>query len=421
MSNMKSGKFAIKSGLLIDGTGNTPLHDVYVVINGGKIESISKHVDPSMEVLDAANLTVMPGMIDSHLHIAGHWTDKFVEETIVRPTELLLIKAVYDIQDLLDAGFTTVRDCGGNNGPYLRMAVEAGITRGPRIVAAGRVLTQTFGHGDEHFFPLEIAKQRSEYKLGIGNIICDGVPECMRATRLALREGANFIKICSTGGVMSERDKPEDEQFTIEEIGAIVNEARKVGTFVASHAQGAKGIKNALVAGVKTIEQGIYLDEEGAKMMVQKDAIVVPTLSIVHQLVAKGKEAGTPEWGLKKSMEVIEDHIKNIAAAKKMGVKIATGTDFIGAPILKFGNNAMELQLLVEKCNFTPMEAIVAATKTGAQACGLANKTGTLEVGKFADLIAVNGNPLEDVSLLQKRENIKLVVKEGTISAKRGV
>jgi imidazolonepropionase-like amidohydrolase len=420
MSDKKSTKYAIKSGLLIDGTGNTPLHDVFVVVNNGKIDSISKRVDSSLEVLDAGNLTVMPGMIDSHLHIAGHWTDKFVEETIVRPTELLLIKAIYDIQDLLDAGFTTVRDCGGTNGPYLRMAVEAGITRGPRIVASGRVLTQTFGHGDEHFFSLEIAKRRSEYKEGMGSIICDGVPECMRAARLSLREGANFIKICSTGGVMSERDKPNDEQFTIEEIGAIVNEARKVGTFVASHAQGARGIKNALVAGVKTIEHGIYIDEEAAKMMIEKDAIVVPTFSIVHQLIAKGREAGTPEWGLKKSMEVIEDHIKNISAAKKLGVKIATGTDFIGTPMLKFGNNAMELQLLVEKCNFTPMEAIVAATKTSAQACGLTKMTGTLEAGKFADLIAVKGNPLNDIGLLQKRDNIRLVVKEGAINAKRG-
>lgn len=420
MSDKKRTKYAIKSGLLIDGTGNTPLHDVFVVINNGKIDSISKRVDSSIEVLDAGNFTVMPGMIDSHLHIGGHWTDKWVEETVVRPTELLLIKAIYDIQDLLDAGFTTVRDCGGTNGPYLRMAVEAGITRGPRIVASGRVLTQTFGHGDEHFFSLEIAKRRSEYKQGLGSIICDGVPECMRAARLALREGANFIKICSTGGVMSERDKPNDEQFTIEEIGAIVNEARKVGTFVASHAQGAKGIKNALVAGVKTIEHGIYIDEEASKMMVEKDAIVVPTLSIVHQLITKGREAGTPEWGLKKSMEVIEDHVKNISAAKKRGVKIATGTDFVGSPMLKFGSNAMELQLLVEKCNFTPMEAIVAATKTGAQACALTNMTGTLEAGKFADLIAVNGNPLDDIGLLQKRDNIRLVVKEGTINAKRG-
>jgi len=419
MSNTKSSKYAIKSGLLIDGTGNTPQNDVYVVVNDKKIESISKTVDPSMEVVDAGNYTVMPGMIDSHLHIAGHWTDKFVEEEVVRPNELHLVKAAVDVYDLLDAGFTTVRCCGGSIGPYIRMSIEAGLINGPRVVAAGPVLTQTFGHGEEHYFPLDMAKERSKYKLGLGSVICDGVDECIRESRHALREGADFIKICSTGGVMSERDKPEHEQFTMEELNAIVNEARKVGTFVASHAQGAKGIKNALVAGVKTIEHGIYLDEEGSKMMIEKDAIVVPTLSIVHQLVTKGKEAGTPEWGLKKSMEVIEIHAKNIKAAKKRGVKVAVGTDFIGSPIMKYGTNAMELQLLVEKCDFTPMESIVAATKIGSEACGISNKTGTLEVGKFADLIAVNGNPLEDVSLLQKRENIKLVVKEGTMNAKR--
>ncbi|MCX8188714.1 MAG: amidohydrolase family protein [Nitrososphaeria archaeon] len=417
MSGSPSSRFAIKCGLLLDGTGKDPLHDIFVVVNNGKIESISKNVDGPIEVVDAGNYTVMPGLIDSHLHLAGHLTDKFVEESIVTPYEIHLIKALYDIQDLLSAGYTTVRDCGSLQGPYLKMAVESGLTKGPRIVTSGRVLTQTFGHGDEHYFPVEIVKLRSEYKLGFGGILCDGVDECIKAARTVFREGADFIKICSTGGVMSQRDKPEDEQFTVEEIRAIVNEAKKVRSFVASHAQGAKGIKNALVAGVRTIEHGIYLDEEGAKMMIEQDAIMVPTLSIVHQLVSKGKEVGTPEWGLKKSLEVIDTHVKNVKKAKSLGVKIATGTDFIGSPMLKFGANAMELQLLVEKCDFTPMEAIVAATKNGADACGLLNKTGTLEVGKCADIIAVKGNPLEDVKLLQNKENIKFVIKGGVIVA----
>jgi imidazolonepropionase-like amidohydrolase len=417
MSRPSTSRFAVKCGLLLDGTGKNPLNDVFLVVNNGVIESISKTVDPSLEVLDAGNYTVMPGLIDAHLHLAGHLTDKFVEESIVTPYEIHLIKALYDIQDLLSSGYTTVRDCGSLQGPYLKMAVESGLTKGPRIVTAGRVLTQTFGHGDEHYFPVEIVKLRSDYKLGFGGILCDGVEECMKAARTVLREGADFIKICSTGGVMSQRDKPEDEQFTVEEIRAIVNEAKKVRTFVASHAQGAKGIKNALVAGVRTIEHGIYLDDEGAKMMIEQDAIMVPTLSIVHQLVSKGREAGTPEWGLKKSLEVIDTHVKNVRKAKEMGVKVATGTDFIGSPMLKFGNNAMELQLLVEKCGFAPMEAIVAATKNGADACGLSSKTGTLEVGKLADMIAVQGNPLDDISLLQKKENIKFVMKGGVIYA----
>ncbi|MEM2153531.1 MAG: amidohydrolase family protein [Nitrososphaeria archaeon] len=417
MSGPPSSRFAVKCGLLLDGTGKEPLHDAFVVVSNGKIESISKNVESSIDIVDAGNYTVMPGLIDAHLHLAGHLTDKFVEESIVTPYEIHLIKALYDIQDLLAAGYTTIRDCGSLQGPYLKMAVESGLTKGPRIITAGRVLTQTFGHGDEHYFPVEIVKLRSDYKLGFGGILCDGVEECIKAARTAFREGADFIKICSTGGVMSQRDKPEDEQFTVDEIRAIVNEAKKVRSFVASHAQGAKGIKNALVAGVRTIEHGIYLDEEGAKMMIEQDAIMVPTLSIVHQLVSKGKEAGTPEWGLRKSLEVIETHVKNVKKAKSFGVKIATGTDFIGSPMLKFGANAMELQLLVEKCDFTPMDAVVAATKNGADACGILDKTGTLEVGKYADMIAVKGNPLEDVKLLQKKENIKFVMKGGVMVA----
>jgi len=418
MFNSKKSKFAVKAGLLIDGNGNNPLQDVYITVEDGRIASISKDTDCS-EVFDAGNYTIMPGMIDAHLHITGYQTDKFVEENILRPHEILLIKSMNDVIKLLESGFTTVRDIGGLNGVPLRMAIESGLTRGPRIVAANRVLSQTFGHGDDHYFPVDIVKKRSEYKLGFGSLICDGVDECIRAARQTLREGADFIKICSTGGVMSQKDRPEDEQFTVDEIRAIVNEARKVGTFVASHAQGVQGIKNALVAGVKTIEHGIYLDGEGAKMMVENNAILVPTLAIVHRIVQMGKEAGTPEWGLRKSQEVIETHVKNIGLARKHGVKIATGTDFCGTPMLPFGLNSLELQLLVEKCDFSPMEAIVAATKHGAEACNILHKTGTLEAGKSADFIVVGKNPLEDISILQKMENIKLVVKEGVIEVNR--
>ncbi len=307
------------------------------------------------------------------------------------------------------------------NGVPLRTAMQQGYVGGPRILTAHRALSQTFGHGDEHYFPLQIVKERSKFKFGFGDLICDGVDECIRGARSTLREGADFIKIFTTGGVMSERDKPEDEQFTIEEITAIVNEARKVRTYVASHAQGTQGIKNALIGGVRTIEHGIFLDEEGAKMMKTNDTILTPTLSIVHQIVKEGREAGTPEWGLEKAQKVVDIHVKNLAIAKKYGVKIAAGTDFTGTPMLKYGLNAMELQLLVEKCNFTPLEAIIAATKNAAEACNLLHKTGTLEGGKAADLIAVKGNPLEDIKTIQDRDNIKFVIKDGRIEVNKGL
>jgi imidazolonepropionase-like amidohydrolase len=421
MSEQKDSKFAVKAGFFLDGTGDAPKDDVYVVVNKGRIETVSKILEESLDVLDAGNYTVMPGLIDSHLHITGFQTDRMVEEGIIRSPGLNLLKAANDIKDLLEAGYTTVRDIGGLPGLSLKVAVETHLTKGPRILAAGKILNQTFGHAEDHYFPIEMFEERSRLGLGFGSLICDGVEECIKAARLTLREGADFIKICSTGGVMSQRDKPEDEQFTVEEIKAIVNEARKVGTFVASHAQGLQGIKNALVAGVKTIEHGIFIDEMAAKMMIERNAIMVPTLAIPHQIVAKGKEVGIAEWGIRKSQEVIKIHTRNTRLAKEWGVKIAMGTDFCGTPLLKFGLNSMELQLLVEECGFTPMEAIVAATKNGAEACNLLNKTGTLEAGKFADLIVIKGNPLEDVKILQDKANIKLVVKEGVTEYNRGL
>jgi len=421
MSNQTKGKFVVKAGLFIDGNGEEPQHNVYMTISEGKIERISKSLNVSMDTYDASNYTVMPGLIDSHMHITGFLTEKQIEESVLVPPGIHLLKAANDIKDLLEAGYTTVRDIGGLPGLSLKPAVQMGLVKGPRIIAAGRILNQTFGHGEEHYFPTEMYMERSRLGLGFGSLLCDGVDECTKAARQTLREGADFIKICSTGGVMSQRDKPEDEQFTVEEIAAIVNEARKVGTFVASHAQGLQGIKNALVAGVKTIEHGIYIDENAAKMMIERNAIMVPTLSIVHQIISKGKEAGVSEWGLRKSEEVFETHKKNTKLAKKWGVKMATGTDFSGSPIFKFGMNSMELQLLVEKADFTPMEAIVAATKNGAEACNLLSKTGTLEPGKFADFIAVKGNPLEDIKILQDKGNIKFVSKEGKIEFNKGL
>ena len=413
----KSRKIVLTNAFLIDGAGSQPLDKAVIVVENDRIRAVGRvsevEVPSDAEVIDVGGMTVMPGLIDAHIHFSGARTHR-LEERFVVPEQVRLLRCVNDARALLEAGFTTVKDCGGTNGLYLKMAVNEGSIKGPRILAAGYVLSQTFGHGDVHFLPLEWVKQKIP-------TICDGVDECRRAARYALREGADFIKICATGGVMSMRDRPEHTQFTYEEIRAIVEEARKVGTFVTAHAQGTEGIKIAIKAGVRTIDHGIYLDEEAVKMMKENNVILVPTLSIAYQIVTKGKEVGIVEWGIRKATEAFEHHLRSVKMAYEAGVKIAVGTDFGGPPLFKMGTNAMELELLVEKIGFKPMDAVVSATKIAAEACGLEDKIGTIQPGKKADIIVVKGNPLEDIRVLRKIENIRLVMKEGKIEVNRGL
>ncbi|MEM2137356.1 MAG: amidohydrolase family protein, partial [Candidatus Methanomethylicia archaeon] len=329
---------ALVNGFLIDGTGRLPIDKAVIIVDGNKIRDVGRggevKIPSDAKIIDLNGSTVMPGLIDAHMHFMGTRTHK-LEENFTVPDQVKLLRCVSDASALLNAGFITVKDCGGTNGLYLKFAINEGSVRGPRIIASGYALSQTFGHGDVHFLPIAWAKEKIP-------TICDGVDDCRRATRYALREGADFIKICATGGVMSMRDRPEHTQFSYEEIKVIVEEARKVGTFVTAHAQGTEGIKIAISAGVKTIDHGIYLDEETIKMMKEKNVILVPTLSIVNQIVTRGKEVGIVEWGLMKAMEAFESHIKSVKMAYEAGVKIAVGTDFGGPELWKLGTNAME-------------------------------------------------------------------------------
>jgi imidazolonepropionase-like amidohydrolase len=414
----------IKGGRLIDGTGTEPVEDATVVIEGTKIKAVGKDIEVPKEakVINATGKTVMPGLIDSHIHHGGMKTDS-MHEGIVRPRELSLIKSIYDSKNLLAAGFTTVKDCGGTNAIFLKKAVAEGTLTGlPRILAAGHGLSQTYGHGDIHFFPPECADGRTSKHIGgVGQgLICDGVPECIKAARYALRQGADFIKVLTTGGVISERDFPSDVQFNLDEIKAIVQVAAQVGKFVTAHCQNSRGAKNSILGGIKTIDHANEMNDEVIELAKENGVIFVSTLAILWVIVDHGTKVGMLPWAIEKAktqQELICESYKRIHRADAI---LAAGTDSIGSPMMPLGKNAIELELLVKYCDFTPMDAIVAATKNGAMACFMGDKTGTLEPGKFADIIIVDGNPLADITTLQNVEKINMVMLEGNVEINRG-
>ncbi len=386
------------------------------IVDVGSEGSVS--VPSDAEIIDLRGKYLLPGLIDAHLHLIGLRTGDFVKEPLVTPYETFVARVVKDLEELIYSGFTTVADAGSLIAVKIKPAVNEGTIIGPRIIGAGIPLSPTFGHGDVHYLPIEYVDFRTTKKLTpLVSLICDGVDECRKAARYALREDADFIKIMATGGVLSQKDRPEYRQFTLEEIKAIVDEARAAHRFVHAHAQGVEGIKNSILGGVKVIAHAIYIDEETSKLAVEMNSVIIPTLSIVQRILEVGHKIGIPEWGLKKAEEVYEEHISNIRRAYRLGVKLAVGTDFAGG-YFRMGDNALEIKLFVEKLGMSPREALLSATKIAAEAVGLESKVGVVEKGRFADLIVVNSNPLDNIDALMNKDNILMVMKEGRIIKK---
>jgi imidazolonepropionase-like amidohydrolase len=244
--------------------------------------------------------------------------------------------------------------------------------------------------------------------------LADGVDDCRKAVREQVREGADFIKICTTGGIMSMRGHPKEVQFSSDELRAIVEESHDHGKRVASHAQGLNGIISAVRAGVDTIEHGTFLDEETADLMVKRGIFLVPTLSIMHKIATEAASYGMSPWALKKGEELNKVATNTFRLAKQRGVRIACGTDFSGAPPMRHGENAIELSLMVQ-AGMPPYDAISSATKVAAEALGIQEQTGTLEEGKWADILVIEGDPVYDISILMDKSRIRMVIKEGHI------
>ncbi|MEE6209198.1 amidohydrolase family protein [Salarchaeum sp. III] len=403
----------IDCGVLVDGRADDPVSDARIVVEEETITAVGPREDVDAPAdhdhVTYPESTVIPGLIDAHVHLQGSRSMDPMD-WVTDGDALCAARATADLRDLLDAGFTSVRDVGSTTGLGLREAVESGDVPGPRVYTSGQSISQTAGHGDSHSLPYEWA---ADAGLGISTL-ADGPAECRKAARKQIREGVDSLKIMTTGGVLSERDAPDQSQFTDDEIAAMTEEAHRVDIPVASHAQGSAGIKSALRNGVDTIEHGFYVDDEAVDLLLSTDATFVPTLAIMHRIVEHGDEHGVPEHGLRKAREAYDAHRESVRKAYDAGVPIALGTDFLGPALVPHGENAMEAELFVEEIGMSEMEAIQAGTRVAARTVP-DDDIGTLEPGQRADLVVLGENPLEDISAV--RESVEAVYARGEEAA----
>jgi imidazolonepropionase-like amidohydrolase len=409
---MKDKKIVVK-GTIINGLNKEPIKQGVIVIEEKNITAIGK--EGEVKIPEGAEVfqgkTIMPGMIDCHLHFCLNGEADFNQLLIQSSLSTYAIKAVNYVKRTIESGFTTVREVGSpaHIGISLRDAVKKGIIPGPRILTSGQPLSITGGHGT--FFPPWI---HSDFNLGL---FADGVEEVRKAVRTLIGSGVDLIKLLATGGVMDIATSPGAQNYNLDELKVAAEEAHKLGKRVAAHVEGLSGAKDCIRAGIDTLDHGIELDDEAIQMMIDKGTFLVPTLLAPYNIAKYGVKGGIPEFAVKKDLEVIKEHTKSFKRAYHAGVKIAMGTD-TGTPFSRHGENAKELELMVNN-GMSPMDAIMSTTRVASEALGLEKSIGTLEKGKLADLIILDGDPLTDITLLQKIKLIKLVMKEGEISVKR--
>jgi len=396
----------IDADLLIPGRGE-PIYNGTVILERGSIAYAGpKATAPATPGADITLVpVVMPGLWDCHIHFTG-LAEPNHETYVTEPPARLAARAVGDLHRTLMGGVTSAREMGGI-GIDIQPAIAAGQVSGPTVYGAGKILSTTGGHADIHSVPLD-ALDSIDY---LGER-CDGVPEVTKAVRLQLRKNARVIKICASGGVMSEVDHPIHQQFSHDELVAIVEEAARAERYVGAHCHGLPGIMAALRAGVMTIEHGSYLDEEAADIMVEQGAILVPTMFVIDLILQS--EDKLPRYAYLKGVMVAGHHANAVKIAVANGVKIAMGTD-IGISGDRFGQNSLEIKLL-QGAGMTALEAIEAATANGPDTLGpQAPLSGQLLEGYDADVIAINFNPLEDNSGWGDPNRVTHVWKSGEV------
>ncbi len=399
----------IHAGRLIDGASTQPREKVSIVIKDDRIVDVQAgFVTPAgAEIVDLSSATVLPGLIDMHDHITGQYSGKNPIAERFTTSELdTAYQSVAYARRTLDAGFTTVRDVGGDTGVVvaLKRAIANGAIVGPRLWVSGHPLGPSGGHGDPQ------NGIRTDLDLHGENQVVDGPDDAVRIVRQMHRDGVNLIKIMPSGGVLSIGDDPNATLMTDAEIKAVVDTAHRLGMRVAAHAHGQDAIVRASALGVDSIEHGSFGDAAAYKVMKEHGTWLVPTLLVADTVVkiAKARPDSLPPSSAKKALEVGPITIRNLGAAYRAGVKIAFGTDQGMAP---HGTNGQEFALMVS-AGMTPMDAIRAATVNAAELLGAPADVGSVQAGRYADIIAVSGNPLSDVTEL---ERVRFVMKGGNV------
>jgi imidazolonepropionase-like amidohydrolase len=409
------GTLALAGGRLIDGLGGDPVADATVVIEGGRVTAAGRGVKAprGVPVRDVSGMTILPGFIDCHVH--GTYRARDMKQHLLNPPTYNVLRSIPILAETIACGVTTARDMGGADAGF-RQAIEEGVIAGPRLLIAIVMISQTGGHGDA-WVP---AGLRVPKRTWLPSPVADGVDEVRRLVRHVLMSGADFVKICATGGITSVTDSWDEAQFTVEEIRTAVAEAAMRRKKVAVHAEGIDGIRTALAAGVHSLEHGWFIDEAAIDAMVAQGTWWVPTMALVPLSVehrrtnAAWNQAQLAREDAKDAeiFALMQERIPLYKEAVRRGVKVAFGTD--QSHRLMVGENLAEMRFMVEWLGMSPMEAIVCATSRAAE-CIERPDVGALTAGRLGDVVVVDGDPLQDVRVLEERARIRLVIKDGRV------
>jgi imidazolonepropionase-like amidohydrolase len=401
----------ITGATILDGRGSDPIEASAILVEGGRIRGILR-AGEAAGVTDAERIrldgmTVLPGLIDAHVHLMG-LRRMDARQHAFDGEGVRAARGAGALRALVEAGITTVRDCGSHTALALKQAVEEGSIPGPRILPAGRFIERTGGADDAPYMPLGWAQCGGP----MGPRLADGPVDVRKAVREQVREGADWIKTCSTGATTTQaQSNPSLLEWTDEELRALIDEAHRLGKGVAVHAHALAGIRQAVECGADSIEHGTHLDRATAELMARRGVFLVATWFVRHMILTRGRELGTPDWTVEKVRQGMDGKRQAFRHALEQGVTVVMGTDCSGQDLLPHGANALEVELMVRE-GMPPRDAIVAATSGAARAIGVGDQVGAIEPGMRADLIAVADDPLDRVAALQR---VGFVMQDGRV------